>query len=585
MKKCIGTVFGFFVACTVILTMLVGAGVTVAGISQEALVTQRKDRVLIVPLATESKTWDPMVGYGSGSDMVTYNIYEGLMSIEHLDNGTWTFKPLLATSWTEADNHTMWTFNLRQNVTFHDGTRFNSSAVKYWFDRMLGVNKGPAWLYDTYIDKVVPVDDYTVKMYLKQAMPSFDFKCIISNAFGAYGIVSPTYVKAHAAADDPWAKKWMYDHASGTGPYMLANVTHGVESVWLKNPNYWGGWQGDHIDKVVFPIVADQQVSMMKFLKKEVDMYGPTIEQIPGVLSQMPEARLDIDKEYLSVTYIFMNMEKKGPLQDINVRKAVSYAFDYQGVIDHIYAGYAGQARGPLPHGIPYWDPNLMLYQTNLTKAKAYLANSSYPNGFTATIVAGPGDWERVAEVFQRNMALLGITINIQSVQYAVLWDMMANGTTAPEFSIALWYPDYPTADVYLTPVFGPMETAWQNWAFYVNPQVNTLLDQGRFEFNETKQAQTYRTIQKLIVDDAPTVFMYEQYRVSFLQNYVKGFKRSPLHGGYSIYSMSIEGKYPGETITPPPPPPSEPFPTTYLVVGVAVAIVVLLIVVLIRKR
>lgn len=91
MKKCIGTVFGFFVACTVILTMLVGAGVTVAGISQEALVTQRKDRVLIVPLATESKTWDPMVGYGSGSDIVTYNIYEGLMSIEHLDNGTWTF--------------------------------------------------------------------------------------------------------------------------------------------------------------------------------------------------------------------------------------------------------------------------------------------------------------------------------------------------------------------------------------------------------------------------------------------------------------------------------------------------------------
>lgn len=311
MKKSITTVFGIFVTCTFILALLIGVEGIATASPQEALVTQRQDRVLTIPLVSESKTWDPMVGYGSGSDTVTYNIYEGLISIQHLDNGSWIFTPLLATSWTEASNHTMWTFNLRQNVTFHDGTKFNSSAVTYWFDRMVGVNKGPAWLFETYLQKVVAVDDYTVNVDLKQPMPSFDFQCIMSNAFGGYGIVSPTYVKAHATANDTWAKSYMYDHASGTGPYMLANVTHGVESVWVKNPNYWGGWQGNHIDKVVFTIIPDQQVEMMTFLKKGVDMYAPTIEQIPQVLSQTNDTRLDIDREYLSVTYIFMNMGKK----------------------------------------------------------------------------------------------------------------------------------------------------------------------------------------------------------------------------------------------------------------------------------
>lgn len=516
----------------------------------------QEERVLVIPVQTETKTWDPMVGYGAGSDMITYNIYEGLLSVERLENGSWVFKPLLATSWEESENHTVWTFHLREGVVFHDGTPFNSSAVRFWFDRMLGVNRGPAWIYSTYIDRVVEVDTYTVRIYLKRPIPSFDFKCIMSNVFGAYGIVSPTYVLSHTTEEDPWAEDWMYDHTCGTGPYMLVNVSHGVESVWARFPDYWGGWEGPHVDKVVFKVVSDPQVQMMMFLRGEVDLYGPTRDQVPGVLAAMPEAILDVDREYLSVTYIFMNMGKPGPLQDINVRKAISYAFDYEGVINYVYAGYARPARGPLPHGIPYWDPELSMYKTNLTLAREYMANSSYPDGFEATIVAGPGDWEQVAEVFQSNMAEIGITVNIEVMPYATLWDLMQNATTAPEFTIALWYPDYPTADVYLTPVFGPLETAWQNWSFYNNSEVNALLEEGRYEFNETQRAQIYMEIQRKIVEDAPCIFMYEPDRLTFLQPYVEGFKRSPIHNGYRIYDISIEGKYPSE------PPPSTSPPT-----------------------
>lgn len=555
------------------------------------LVNVRSDedeREIVVPVITESKTWDPMVGYGAGSDTVTYNIYEGLIAIERLGNGTWVFKPLLATSWESQDN-LVWTFNLREGVKFHDGTPFNSSAVVYWYERMVGVNRGPAWLYDMVIEEVEATDTYEVKITLREAIPEFDFKCIMSNVFGAYGIMSPTYATAHATEEDPWAEEYMYDHASGTGPYMLVDVEHGSESVWQSFPDYWGGWEGEHIDKVVFRVIGDPQVQMMQFLSGDVDLYAPTRDQILGVQDEYPDAKLFVDKQYLSVLYIFMNMGKSGPLQDVNVRKAISYAFDYQGVIDHVYNGYARPAKGPLPHGIPLFYDGTYQYQTNLTRAKEYMAKSSYKNEYNSTspakIVAAPGDWEQIAQVFQSNVKEIGIEVEIQSMPYSVLWDLMSDPETAPEFTIALWYPDYPTADVYLTPVFGPMETAWQNWAFYESEEVNSLLLEGRYEFDEDERADIYKDIQEIIVEDAPTVFMLEEDRVTFLASYVEGYNRSPIHNGVSYYEMNVEDKYVSE------PEPSngdgEPEPTdggtqyntNMIIVGGVVVVVIALII------
>ena len=531
-----------------ILTLL-----TLSVLSQSPALAEDEERVYIVPTTAESKTWDPRVGYGSGSDQVTYHIYEALLGVEYTDEGEWEFYPLLATTWDIADNNSMITFDLREDVKFHDGTPFNSSAVKYWFDRMAGVGRGPAWLYTMYIEDVIPLDTYKVAVNLTVATPIFDILCIMSNPFGAYAIVSPTYVEAHTTEEDPGAEDWMYDHACGTGPYMLESVDHGSESVWVKHEDYWGGWDGDHIDKVVYEVIENTQTQLMQFLAGEIDILSPEYSQVEDIKSQKPDAVLYVDETFLSELYIFMNMAKEGPLQDINVRKAVSYAFDYEGVVEQVYAGYALQGRGPLPHALPEFDPDVYQYSYNLTKAREYMAMSNYSEGFSALIVPSPGNWEQIAEVFQSNMAELNIDVEIQTMTYSVLWDVMSEPDTAPEFSIALWYPDYATADSYITPVFGPIAWSWQNWAFYETEEVNNLLDEGRFEFNETRRMEIYKEIQAILVEDAPCVYMLEEDRLSFMQPYLKGFKRVPNIQGYSVYDMSLEGKY------PPPEPDPEP--------------------------
>jgi peptide/nickel transport system substrate-binding protein len=494
-------------------------------------------------MIAEAATWDPCVGYGAGSSTITLNIYEGLVGIDLLEDGTWTFFPKLAKSWVESDNHTTWTFELRENVLFHDGTKFNSSAVLFWFERMLGVGRGPAWIFSEYYDRVVPVDTYTVKIHLKRPTPSFDVKCILSNAFGSSGIMSPTYVKSHSTPEDPWAEDWMYDHTCGTGPYMLDHVDHGVESVWLKFPEYWGGWEGDHLDKIEFRVIPDLQVQMMHFFAGEVDSFNAPRDQIAGVLDEFPEAKLWWDTEFLAVIYTYMDM-RRPELQDINVRKAISYAFDYEGVIEHVYHGYAWPAHGPVAHGIPNHDPDVFTYTYDLDKAKEYMAKSAYPDGFTATIGPQPGSREQIAEVFQQNMAEIGITVEIQSVPYSVLWEMMQDPETSLDFSIANWFPDFPTFDSAFTPSLGPIEYSWQNWSFYNSSEVRTLLEDARYEFNETKRDNLYKELQRVIVEDSPCLFMFEEHRTMLLQPYVEGFKQSPIVSATYWYDVSIEDKY-----------------------------------------
>jgi len=534
-----------------------------------------EERVYVVASTGESKTWDPMVGYGSGSDHVTYNIYEALLGVEYTDEGEWEFYPLLATSWEIAENKSMITFNLREDVTFHDGTPFNSSTVEYWYERMAGVGRGPAWLYTTYIEDVIAIDTYKVVVNLTMPTPEFDILCIMSNPYGAYGIVSPTYVEAHATEEDPWAEDWMHDHGCGTGPYMIESVDHGSESVWVKYDDYWGGWSGDHIDRVIYKVMENTQTQLMQFLAGEIDALSPEYNQVSDIESQNPEAVLFIDETFLGELYIFMNMAKEGPLQDINVRKAISYAFDYEGVVEQVYAGYAVQATGPIPNALPEWDPDVYQYSYNLTKAKEYMALSNYSEGFEALIVPSPGNWEQIAQVFQSNMAELNIDVEIQTMTYSILWDVMANPDTAPEFTIALWYPDYPTADSYITPVFGPIAWSWQNWAYYETEEVNNLLDEGRFEFNQTRRLEIYKDIQDILVEDAPCVYMLTEDRLTFLQPYVDGYNRVPNIQGYSIYKMSLEDKYPAE------PEPETPggipgYPYESMVAGLAAVALIL---------
>ena len=175
-----------------------------------------------------------------------------MRGLTYKGSDTETFYPSLATSWSVSDDSLTWTFNLRENVKFSNGNDFTAEDVKYSFDRVLTMNapeSGVSWILsqcmDTNSTKVI--DDYTIEITLTESYGGF--LALLGYTVGY--IVDKETVEAHGGVVADIENEWMKEHAVGTGPYMLDHWTHKTEVVLTKNDNYWGGWDGKHVDKVV----------------------------------------------------------------------------------------------------------------------------------------------------------------------------------------------------------------------------------------------------------------------------------------------------------------------------------------------
>lgn len=146
--------------------------------------------------------------------------------------------PALATSWEVSDDGTTYTFYLRKGVKFHDGTEFDAYAVKFSWDRILLLDQGPAGQYSSFADleSTEVVDKYTFRIKLKHPYPAF----LLTIVAPQYAITSPTYVKAHATSDDPYAMEWMARHECGTGPFKLVEWVEGQRVVLERFEDHWG---------------------------------------------------------------------------------------------------------------------------------------------------------------------------------------------------------------------------------------------------------------------------------------------------------------------------------------------------------
>ena len=195
-------------------------------------------------------------------------------------------------------------------------------------------------------------------------------------------------------------------------------------------------------------------------------------------------------------------------MADIELRKAISYAFNYQAMKDA--AGYADLMIGPLPNGILGHNPDMKVYRTDLDKAKEHLAKSKHPNGgikLTMVHVSGLDQQRRWALVMLDSLKKLNIDLEIKPM----VWPDMVAACRSPETFPDL-FPVYQTANygdpdnIAFAAYHSSRNGNWQN-AVYSEPKTDALIEQGRSEPDEAKRIAIYRALQQQIVDDAPDIF------------------------------------------------------------------------------
>jgi peptide/nickel transport system substrate-binding protein len=218
-----------------------------------------------------------------------------------------------------------------------------------------------------------------------------------------------------------------------------------------------------------------------------------------------------------------------GPLADVNLRKAISHAFNYQGMLDA--AGYAQLMTGPLPPGLMN-DPKLKVPRTDLELAKSYLAKSKYASGgikLSMVHVTGLEQQRQWALVLLDSLKKLGIELDIKPTVWPDMVAATKTPQTTPDFFPVYQTGNYADADnVAFAAYHSSRNGNWQN-PVYNNPKVDALIDKGRGEIDPKKRAAIYADFQRTVVDDAPDIFGVLEKRRIAMRDSVQNFVFTPV--------------------------------------------------------
>ncbi|HVO43554.1 MAG TPA: ABC transporter substrate-binding protein [Aggregatilineales bacterium] len=485
-------------------------------------------------------------------NVTSFSAVGGMMA-QVVEGLTWepklgTIVPGLASSWKVSADVKEYTFNLRKDVKFQDGTPFNAQAVKFTFDRIANPDtksQTAASLIGPYQETQV-VDDYTVVVKFKQPYSPF-----LSNAATPYlGIVSPT---AFQKAGAEWGKTVMV----GSGPFKVQSFTPDSELVLVKNPDY--NWAPDFfgvngaakLDKITFKIIQEPATRLAALENGDVDFIDQTPETDVKRLKDGGKFTVVQIEQPGSGWSLMMNVTK-APTDDLAVRKAIALGSDKQGMIDTVFNGLGTPGCSPLTKVMFGYDPKSCTYLPyDPTQAAKVLDDDGWKMGSDG-IRAKNGQplvlehWFRsdsptnvaMATFMQADLKKLGIKVNLNGAARAGYFDAVRSG----KHNTQNWWDTQTEPDAMIrTLLSSDNADGGTNRNRYKNPKMDALIDAASSTVDLQKRADLYAQIQKLEADDAVMVFYDDPYL--FYSQTPKLQGAVPLGGGTYIdfYAASFK--------------------------------------------
>jgi peptide/nickel transport system substrate-binding protein len=474
---------------------------------------------LVIGKSGDPDNLDPAVTVTNNSWTATYPAYERLVKFK-VENGKGStdVEGDLAKSWTASPDGKVYTFTLADGHRFADGSPVDAKAVKFTFDRVLKLKKGPYESYDQ-IATVEAVDPHTVRFTLKAPFAPF----IAALVDDGGSIVNPAVMQHETNGD--MGQAYLADHTMGSGAFQVASWEKGQQIVMVPNPHYAG--HKPAFKKVVIKIVKEASARRLQLEKGDLDI----AEDIP--VDQLQALRKEkgikvVDEPSFYVTYLYLNNTHK-PLDNVKVRQALSYAIDYKGIINGIMLGHATQMRGPIPEGMWGHDPSVMQYHYDPKKAKALLAEAGVKNLKLGYLYAKTDpNWEPLGLVVQQELGALGIKVDLQEFAYPMMRDKLNKG----DFDIAVgnWTPDYADPSMFMNFWFdSKLKGLPGDRAFYSNPKVDELIRKADVTPDQAERTKLYQAAQKIVVEEAPYILLFQRNYQFAMRSDVKGYVYNPM--------------------------------------------------------
>jgi peptide/nickel transport system substrate-binding protein len=486
-------------------------------------------KTIVVANEDDVNTLDPAGGLGTHTERTLGNMYDTLI---RLDNSG-KIEPALALSWEASPDGLQYTFKLRENVKFQDGTAFNSEAVKFSFDRALD-SKHP-YYYGPYafpnffqpnIKSVDVVDPLTVKFTLSKIDPTFIPNLLWSN----FGIVSPEAVKKYA--------KDFGLHGAGTGPYQIVEWDKGAKLVTKAYKEHWGG--APKIDNLIFKPVPEDAARLTQLQSGEIQVAAAISPQLIPVVQSQPNLKIEMTTGGIHTWFAMLNTEE-GPLKNVKVRQALNYAINRDDLVKNLLKDTAVPSSSFSYPNTWAYNPASEIYKYDPEKAKQMLAEAGFPSGFTLRyIVPASGSGmvapTQIANVMQSDLAKIGVKVEITTQDWntylaSIQGGLSQKGATydMAQFS---WMSTTDDPGLYVNYFLQANSTKEKpngfNDGYYNNPKVSELLAKAMETIDQNARTDLYKQAQALVAEDAPWIFMFHSKNVMAMAKNVEGVKPNP---------------------------------------------------------
>ena len=457
---------------------------------------------------------------------------------------TLELEPNLIVDFPEISNDgTLFTFELKQGVKFHDGTELTAKDVQYTFSRFFDPDSGNlnGWManmikgsqdmmdsgtngqIDT-LESVVVIDDYHFSIELEYGYTAF----LAVLAVAPLNIVP---MDACEAAGD----RWGIDTLIGTGPFKLESFNPNNEIVLVRNDDYHG--EVVQLDGVEI-LNMDANTALIEWEAGTIDVCSVSTSLVDGYLDNPDYADNVQFTEYIGIHCLNFNQDLE-PFDDQRVRLAVGLATDIQSLCDGYFQGHIKPAKSLIPKGVLGYDDSLPELEYDPERAKELLADAGYPDGITITATMTEGsDWDKIYQVLQEQYKLANITLEIEKVDSAGWHDKRSTGNV--QFYMMNWYADFVDPDNFLYSLYHSSVATFFSSGMN-DPEWDAKLDAGRLITDLDEKQEYYADLEywlsrehvaewplyapagyTLVSDRVHEVFCKRDFLMSFTEGYIE---------------------------------------------------------------
>ncbi|WP_138420697.1 ABC transporter substrate-binding protein [Aquibacillus sediminis] len=514
-KKTLMTLFGLLVIAMVVISGCSASETTNSddssdegtsendNASEETADEESDDDVkrLVFGRGADSVQLDPSKVTDGESIYVTNQIFDTLVQYEQENTEV---RPALATEWDTSDDGLTWTFQLRDDVTFHDGTDFDAEDVVFNFERWA---TSAEYVYYGYmfgateedlggiIESVEATGDYEVTFTLSEPNAPF----IYTLAMPPFGISSPDAIEEYG--DD------YFKNPVGTGPFVFEEWVNDDSITVTKNDDYYG--DEAKVDEVIFRVIPDNGARFMELQAGSIDLMNGMNPQDIATAEDDENLQI-IRRPSMNVSYMAFNTDAEGPTSNEQVRQAINLAVDKEKLVT-LYEGIGKEAKNPMPPSLWGYNDDIEDYGYDVDEAKRLLAEAGYEDGFEITLhsMSNPRPYmpqpKVTAQAIQEMLSEVNIDVEIVESDWNTHLNIVENGEH--DMAFMGWIGDNGDPDNFLYVLLDKDNAkvgSAGNVAFYKNDEVHDLLKQAQTEMDQEKRVELYMQAQEIIHEEAP---------------------------------------------------------------------------------